>query len=37
MTWYNERVVLCEKYADITVDEDGKNAGDVVDLFKGGI
>ncbi|KIR03146.1 Shikimate kinase I [Lachnospiraceae bacterium TWA4] len=31
---YNERCVLCEKYADITVDEDGKTAGNVVDYLR---
>ncbi|MCI8565989.1 MAG: shikimate kinase [Lachnospiraceae bacterium] len=31
---YDERVPLYEKYADITVDEAGKNAGDVVDWLR---
>ena len=32
---YNERVPLYEKYADITIDEAGKSAGDVVDELRG--
>lgn len=31
---YEERVPLYEKYADITVDETGKTAGDVVDCIR---
>lgn len=31
---YEERVPLYEKYADITVDEAGKTAGDVVDCIR---
>ena len=32
---YNERVPLYEKYAEITVDEEGKAAGDIVDYLRG--
>jgi len=31
---YDERATLYEKYADITVDEEGKSLGDVVDLLR---
>ena len=31
---YEERVPLYEKYADITIDEAGKNSGDVVDQLR---
>lgn len=31
---YEERTPLYEAYADVTVDETGKNAGDVVDLLR---
>ena len=31
---YEERVPLYEKYADITIDESGKNSGDVVDQLR---
>ena len=31
---YEERIPLYERYADVTVDESGKNAGDVVDLLR---
>ena len=31
---YNERVPYYEKYADVTVDESGKSAGEVVDELR---
>ena len=31
---YNMRVPLYEKYADITIDEEGRNAGMVVDELR---
>lgn len=31
---YEERIPLYEKYADITIDESGKNSGDVVDELR---
>ena len=31
---YNERVPYYEKYADITIDEEGRNAGMVVDELR---
>ncbi|MEF9939250.1 MAG: shikimate kinase [Clostridium sp.] len=31
---YNERVVYFERYADITIDEEGKSLGDVVDELR---
>ena len=32
---YEERISYFEKYADITVDEEGKNLGQVVDELRG--
>lgn len=31
---YRERIILYEKYADVTVDEEGKNAGMIVDELR---
>jgi shikimate kinase len=32
---YRERSILCEKYADLTIDETGRNAGEIVDWLRG--
>lgn len=31
---YRERSILCEQYADITIDETGKTAGEIVDFLR---